>query len=140
LPATDRVVLIVEDNADHALLLRMAVERLGEGLDVRVVRDGLEAIAYLKGEHAYADRVAHPFPELVLLDLIMPRLDGFGVLEWIQTSRELRSLPVVVLTSSISPADESRSRRLGARAFHTNPADLTELRSQVREILATWLG
>lgn len=140
MPGTERVVLIVEDNADHALLVRLAAERLGGGLDVRVVPDGLEAIAYLKGEDAYADRVAHPFPGLVLLDLIMPRLDGFGVLEWIQSRRELRSLPVVVLTSSISPTDEVRAHRLGARAFYTKPADLTALGSQVREILARWLA
>lgn len=133
-----RTILLVEDNPDHALLVRIAAERAEPTLDVRVVVDGLDALAYLEGTGSYADRDAHPLPHLVILDLAMPRLDGFGVLEWVRARRELASIPVVVLTSSANPLDERRALRLGARAFYTKPADLEALGVQVREIVARW--
>lgn len=132
-------MLIVEDNTDHALLLRMAAERIVAGLEVRIARDGLEAVAYLEGRKPFEDREAHPAPGLVILDLVMPRLDGFGVLEWVRASEEYRHLPVVVLTSSISPRDEARAFELGASDFHTKPADLGALEARLREILERWL-
>lgn len=140
LPTPLRTVLVVEDNPDHALLVRLAAERVDSDLDVRVAVDGRQAVAYLEGDDEYGDRTLHPFPRLVILDLIMPRLDGFGVLEWIRSQAGLRDLPVVVFTSSISPRDESRALKLGASAFHTKPADLSELGGQVRDIVSRWLG
>jgi CheY-like chemotaxis protein len=140
-PASDgrgRTILLVEDNADHALLVRMAAERADSDLDVRVVGDGLDALAYLEGTGRYASRDAHPLPHLVILDLAMPHLDGFGVLEWLRGRRELAAIPVVVLTSSANPHDERRAIRLGARAFHTKPADLDALGVQVRELVKRW--
>lgn len=138
-PEFTRTVLVIEDNPDHALLVRIAAERVDPTLDVRVAADGLEALAYLGGDGQYDDRRAHPFPRLVILDLIMPRMDGFGVLEWVRSRPELRALPVVILTSSVSPKDEARALRLGARAFYTKPADLDALGCQVRDIVKRWL-
>lgn len=133
-----RTILLVEDNPDHALLVRIAAERADPALDVRVAEDGLDALAYLEGTGPYASREDHPLPHLVILDLAMPRLDGFGVLEWIRGRRELATIPVVVLTSSVNPLDERRALRLGARAFHTKPADVAALGVQVRELVARW--
>lgn len=133
-----RTILLVEDNPDHALLVRIAAERADPSLDVRVVEDGLDALAYLEGTGRYAPREEHPYPHLVILDLAMPRLDGFGVLEWVRGRPELAAIPVVVLTSSVNPNDERRALRLGARAFHTKPADVNELGVQVRELVAKW--
>lgn len=134
----DRTVLVVEDNRDHALLIRIAARRLFPGLDVRVAGDGREGVAYLAGTQPFQDRRSHPFPNLVILDLIMPDIDGFGVLEWISREPKLEDLPVVVLTSSVNPGDETRALELGARAFHTKPADHDELSEIVRQIIERW--
>lgn len=135
-----RTILVVEDNADHALLVRLAAERVDPSLDIVVCPDGQEAVDLLSGVAPYGDRTAHPLPALILLDLIMPRLDGFAVLEWVRSQPAFAQLPVVVLTSSISPLDEARAMRLGASAFHTKPADLAELGDQVRGIVQRWLS
>lgn len=135
-----RILLVVEDNPDHALLVRLAAERVDRNLDVRLCSDGREAVDLLSGEPPFQDRRAHPLPDLVLLDLIMPRLDGFGFLKWVRGRPELKDLPVVVLTSSISPLDEARAKRLGASGFHTKPADVEELSEQVRSIVQRWLS
>jgi CheY-like chemotaxis protein len=135
-----RTILVVEDNADHAVLVRLAARRVDPLLDVRIASDGVEAVAYLAGDSPFGDRLEHPFPELVLLDLAMPRLDGLGVLSWVATRPDLSHLPIVVLTSSASPGDEARSLAAGARSFHTKPADLTELGEQVRGVVERWVG
>lgn len=134
-----RTVLVVEDNPDHALLVQIAAHRAVPDLDVRIVTDGLDAVAYLEGQAPYEDRRMHPLPGLLILDLKMPRLDGFGVLEWVRARRDDRGPPVVVLTSSVSPQDEKRALQMGASAFHTKPADLERLGDQVRDIVARWL-
>ena len=134
-----RTVLVVEDNADHAFLVQLAAHKTAPDLDVRIVGDGLEAVAYLEGKAPYDDRRVHPVPDLLILDLKMPRLDGFGVLAWIRARGDINGLPVVVLTSSVSPRDETRALQLGASAFHTKPADLDRLGDQVRDIVARWL-
>lgn len=100
----------------------------------------MEAVAYLSGKAPYDDRSRTPFPALVILDLIMPRLDGFGVLDWTREQSGLEQLPVVVLTSSSNPGDEARAMSLGARAFLTKPADLDTLGDTVRDIVERWLA
>ena len=131
--ARHHTVLVVEDNKDHALLIRIAARRPFPGLDIRVAGDGREGIAYLAGTPPFQDRRSHPLPDLVLLDLIMPDVDGFGVLEWM--GQHAKHVPVVVLSSSVNPGDEARALELGARAFHTKPADLDTLSETVREIV-----
>ncbi len=128
-------VLVVEDNPDHAILVRIAARRAHPGLDVRVVENGDQAIAYLAGTGQFGDRVSHPFPRLVILDLVMPQTDGFGVLEWVGSRPELSDLSVVALTSSVNPGDEVRALQLGAEAFYHKPADLDELGETVRTIV-----
>jgi len=132
-------VLLVEDNPDHALLVRIAAERALAGIALRVVEDGSEAIAYLKGATPFDDRDRHPPPDLMLLDLMLPEVSGFQVLEWIRADGRFAALPVVVFTSSVNPHDERRALMLGARAFHTKPADLIELADMVRRIVTRWL-
>ncbi len=110
------------------------------GLDVRVAGDGNEGIAYLEGLPPYQDRGSHPFPELIILDLIMPNLDGFGVLEWLRDRKGLGRVAVVVLTGSVDPGHEGRCLELGVKAFHRKPADLEELVSLVRDIVETNLA
>lgn len=128
-------VLVVEDNPDHAMLVRIAAQRAYPGLDVRIAENGDEAIAYLGGAGEFGDRTAHPFPRLVILDLVMPHTDGFGVLEWVGTRPELSDLSIVALTSSVNPGDEVRALQLGAEAFYQKPTDLDELGETVRTIV-----
>jgi CheY-like chemotaxis protein len=107
---------------------------------VRVAGDGNEGIAYLEGLPPYQDRGSHPFPELIILDLIMPNLDGFGVLEWLRDRKGVGRVAVVVLTGSVDPGHEGRCLALGVKAFHRKPADLEDLVSLVRDIVETNLA
>ena len=131
----DPTLLVIEDARDHALLVRVAARRALPGLDVRVAGDGMEGIAYLAATAPFHDRRSHPFPDLVILDLLMPDIDGFGVLEWIRDNRGPGYVPVVVLTSSEDPSHEGRSMDLGAQAFYRKPTDLDGLGETVRSIV-----
>src|SRR5882762_2599317 len=94
------VILLADDNEDDIVLIQRALNKAAVHYPIHVVRDGEEVIAYLKGEWAYADRNKYPLPDLMLLDLKMPRKDGFEVLQWIRQQSDLRTLRVIVLTSS----------------------------------------
>src|SRR5438874_8305913 len=94
------VILLVEDREDDITLIRRAFERAKIPNPLQVVRDGSEAISYLAGERKFSNRAEYHLPALVLLDLKMPGVDGFEVLRWLRLQPELRSLLVVVLTSS----------------------------------------
>src|SRR5580765_2760140 len=99
-----KTILVAEDNPDDAFLLKRAFAQAGINVRLDFVQDGEQVIHYLKGENGYGDREAHPFPVLLLLDLKMPRLDGFDVLEWLrQQPGGLKRLLVTVLTSSDQP-------------------------------------
>ncbi|MEQ1857335.1 MAG: response regulator [Longimicrobiales bacterium] len=136
----DPTLLVIEDAREHAILVRVAARRALPGLDVRVAGDGREGIAYLAGTPPFQDRRSHPMPSLIILDLIMPEVDGFEVLRWIQEKRGSERLPVVVLTSSIDPEAERKSMALGASAFYQKPTDLDGLGKVVREIVEGYLG
>src|SRR5438132_4460545 len=103
------VILLAEDLEDDILLIRRAFERGNIDKPLQIVRDGEETIAYLKGEGKYANRAEYPLPDLLLLDLKMPRLDGFEVLRWIRQQPGLEGLRVVVLTSSEDMRDVNKA-------------------------------
>ena len=132
-------LLVVEDASDHAALIRVAARCAFPGLDVRVAGDGREGIAYLEGTPPFQDRRSHPFPDLVILDLIMPNIDGFGVLEHARGRHWRDPFPIVVLTASPDPSARERSLALGADAYHPKPEGLDELGRVVGEIVTTWL-
>lgn len=136
----DPTLLVIEDAREHALLVRVAARRALPGLDVRVAGDGREGIAYLSGTPPFRDRRSHPNPDLIILDLIMPDVDGYEVLEWLLEQPNPDRFPVVVLTSSPDPTAEERSLALGARAFYRKPDNLDGLGEVVREIVETYLG
>lgn len=135
----DPTLLVIEDARDHALLVRVAARRAMPGLDVRVAGDGREGIAYLAGTPPFQDRRSHPAPNLVILDLLMPEVDGFEVLEWMNSQRIPLTVPVVILTSSENPDHVARSMELGAKEFYRKPADLELLAEVVRTIVATFV-
>lgn len=136
----DPTVLVIEDAREHAILVRVAARRAVPGLDVRVAGDGREGIAYLAGTPPFQDRRSHPSPALIILDLIMPEVDGYAVLEWLRDQKGVERAPVVVLTSSPDPAAEERSMSLGSRAFYRKPDDLDQLGVVVKEIVENYLG
>jgi CheY-like chemotaxis protein len=135
-----QTVLYVEDNADDFDLLRLASRKCGTPFSLQHAADGEEAIAYLSAEGGFADREEHPFPDLVLLDLKMPRLDGFEVLHWIRTNPATKALPVVVLAGSSFRADIRRALELGANSYAAKPATFEELQVLIDQIADVWLA
>jgi CheY-like chemotaxis protein len=129
-------ILLVEDNPGDARLMK---EALAEGKirnRLHVVTDGVEALAYLRRQapFAYADR-----PDLILLDLNMPRQDGRQVLAEIKKDEDLRRIPVVILSSSQAEADVARAYDLHANCYITKPLDVEQLISVVKSIEDFWL-
>jgi CheY-like chemotaxis protein len=107
----------VEDNEDDAELLRVAADKVREAVSFHIVRNGEAALAYLKGEGQFADRHAHPFPDLVLLDISLPGMNGLDVLAWIRRHPEFGGLKVFVWTDLGDPATHERAVEAGANCF-----------------------
>jgi CheY-like chemotaxis protein len=120
-------------------LIKTAFTRAGYDFPFVVVRNGEEAINYFKGIGRYFDRVACPVPKLFLLDLKMPRLDGFEVLRWLRSHHVWRALPVIVLTNSCSGGDINHAYDLGANSFLTKPEDSDSYIRAVKQIAHFWL-
>ncbi len=134
------IILLVEDDPDDVYFLQRAFANLGRAGDLRVVRDGEEAVAYLSGEGDFADRALNPWPSLILLDLKLPRKSGFEVLEWCRRKAGLSRIPVVVLTSSQSQADVARAYDLGANSYLVKPIDSAAQAEMVKAICIFWAG
>jgi CheY-like chemotaxis protein len=133
------IILLVDDREDDITIICRAFESARIPTAIQVARDGEEAMAYLSGEGKYSDREEHPWPWLVLLDLKMPRVDGFEVLKWIRSQPGHRSLVVVVLTSSEQVKDVNEAYALGANSFIVKSAEFEDTRSMVRMIHQYWL-
>ena len=131
-------LLVAEDSEHDVFLLKRAFERVRVCFAPRFVTDGQEAIDYLEGNEKFADRDKHPLPCLMLLDLKMPRLNGFDVLKWLKSQPGLRRLVVVVFTSSDEPRDVSRAYDLGANSYIVKPAQTTRLPDVVRALEFYW--
>lgn len=110
-------ILVVEDNGDDVEILRHAINGAGVESQFRFVRDGAEAIAYLKGEPPYADRAENPFPDVMLLDLILPKIDGFEVLEWMRKAAGCQTVKVVVWSGWAHDGQVKRAKEAGASLF-----------------------
>jgi CheY-like chemotaxis protein len=118
-----KVVLVVEDNPDDVSLVEIGVRNAECPFDVRFVRDGEQALAYLGGTSGYSDRSEHPLPDLVVLDLQMPERDGFEVWRWIGTRPQLDRLQVIVWTGWEEPDTSERVRQAGANLFLRKPQE-----------------
>lgn len=134
------VILVVEDDANDVLLLRRAFAKTGIDSVVHTVADGDAAVAYLSGDGAYADRDAHPFPDIVLLDLKLPRRSGLEVLDWLRGQESLKRLPAIMLTSSRDHGDVNRAYDLGANSYLVKPVSFDELTELVKVVNGYWAG
>ena len=129
----------MEDDANDLRLIRKALRRTNFLNPVEVVRDGESALDYLLGKGEYADRNRYPLPELVLLDLNLPKYSGFEILEKLGSQPNLSRLPVIVLTSSTKSADINRAYDLGANSYLVKPDSFEDLVKLVDGINLYWL-
>ena len=138
--ANNGTILLAEDSADDVLLIRMAFKKAGFSNPIQVVSDGEKAIQYLRGEGPYADRNQFPVPQILLLDLKMPLLNGFDVLAWIRQRAEWKCLPIIVITTSFYGPDIDQAYELGANSFLTKPAHFDEFVATIKQMGHFWLG
>ncbi len=127
-----KMILLVEDDPDHELLTIRALKRSNIGNDVRVARDGEEAINMLFGENAIQ-------PQVILLDLKLPKVDGLEVLRRLRESPSTRMLPIVVLTSSDEERDLVRSYQLGVNSYIRKPVNFNDFAEATRQLGMYWL-
>lgn len=135
----DETILLVEDNPDDVELTMRAFRKNKIANNVVVARDGVEALDYAFGRGSYVGRNTADTPRLVLLDLKMPRMDGFRVLEHLRADERTRLTPVVILTSSKEDQDLISSYKSGANSYVRKPVDFNEFLEAVRQIGLYWL-
>ncbi len=134
-----KLVLLVEDNPDDVKLTMKAFERSRLANQMEVVSDGVEAIDFLFGTGKYSGRDLSIMPEVILLDLKMPRMDGLEVLRRIRSDERTRLLPVVVLTSSLEDKDRVESYRLGTNSYVRKPVDFHQFVEAVQTLGLYWM-
>jgi len=136
----DVIILLVEDNPDDAALTLRALEKNDIASDmVKTANNGVEALEYLFGTGEYAGRDTAAQPQLILLDLKMPKMDGIEVLRRLRQDDRTRLLPVVVLTSSDEKEDIVKIYNLGANSYIRKPVDFDEFTEAVRQLGVYWL-
>jgi CheY-like chemotaxis protein len=132
-------ILLVDDEEHDVLFMQIALEEARVTNQLCVVRDGQEALRYLKAEGDFADRGKFPLPGLVLLDLRLPRVPGLEVLKWIRDQEAFRHLPVIICSSSGQDSDVEAAYRLGADGYVVKPSRISERLDIVRKIKKYWL-
>ncbi len=139
-PAGPQTILLVEDNPDHAELVRRSLE--GHRITNRIhhVADGEAALDYLFRQGIYADPAKSPRPQLILLDLRLPRIDGFEVLEKTKASEATRDIPVVILTTSEAQIDVARAYAHHANSYLVKPVDFDRFTEMMNLLGMYWLG
>jgi CheY-like chemotaxis protein len=132
-------ILMVDDDANDIFFLRRAFLKAGLSYPLLDLPDGEKAIEYFSGSNQYGDRIKFPLPVLLLLDLKMPKVTGYDVLEWLRKREELAQFKIVVLSSSGLESDIARAKQLGADDYRIKPGDIDETISLVKDITARWL-
>jgi CheY-like chemotaxis protein len=133
-------ILLVEDNPDHAELMRRNLEHVPAASFLHHVEDGEAAMDYIFGRGAYADRARFPAPDLVLLDLRLPRVSGLEVLRQVKSHPTLHRTPIVVLTSSDAERDVAVAYEYHANSFVTKPVDFQRLSQLIQDLGFYWLA
>src|SRR2546423_1908329 len=131
-----KTVLLADDSEDDVFLLRRGFVKAGISIPLARVSDGEEAVSYL----TTAGQDSSPLPSLFLLDLEMPRMDGYSVLQWLQSQPRLNQIPVVVISSVIDDTEGQRVRGLGARDYFAKPNDPHEYTLLAKHLSERWLN
>jgi two-component system response regulator len=135
----NKTILLVEDNPDDEELMQRVLRKHNIANEVVVARDGAEAIEYLFGTGQYAGRDVRQQPQVVLLDLKLPKLDGLEVLRQVRADPLTQTLPIVILTSSMEEEDRIRGYKLGANSYVRKPVDFHQFTEAVRQLGVYWL-
>lgn len=136
---SNKIILLVEDNPDDEALAIRALKRHNISNEIVVAHDGVEALDYLFGTGAYAERDLNPQPAVILLDLKLPRIDGLEVLRRLREDERTRLLPVVILTTSSEEQDMISSYSLGCNSYVRKPVDFIQFSEAIRQLGMYWL-
>ncbi len=132
-------LLLVEDDENDILFLKIALEKNGMDQGLQVAEDGAEAIAYLRGKEKFSDRTRYPSPDLIFLDLKLPHVMGLDVLKWIRSQPDLDMIVVIILTSSQQRSDIQQACSLGANSYLLKPTSPVDLVETMRSVKEYWL-
>ena len=137
--AAPKTFLLVEDDPNDVWFVEQEFKLAPVNLQLRAVPDGEHAIRYLEGKGDYGDRQRYPVPDVILLDLKMPKVNGFEFLDWLHSKGGEHSLiPVVVMSSSALESDVQRSYALGANSYLVKPVNWPEFRARIRALGIYW--
>lgn len=131
-------VLLVEDDLNDIFLVKRAFKRANIPNPLQIVTDGEEAVQYLIGEGKFNDRRLYPVPQLIVMDLKMPRKSGLEVLEWLKKDSFLKRIPVVIVSSSNQSSDVTHAYELGANAYMVKPVDFHAVQELFQSIIHYW--
>jgi CheY-like chemotaxis protein len=136
----DQTILIVEDNEDDVFAMKRALKHAKITNPLQIATTGRQALDYLSGKGVYSDRKMYPIPFMVFLDLKLPFINGFEILEWIRQQPALRQIVVIILTSSAESKDYERAYALGARTYLVKPPSSEMLRDAMTSLESLWLS
>ena len=135
----DKLILLVEDNPDDEILTLRALKKAGIANRIEVMRDGAEALDFVFGAGKYAERNPDDMPQLILLDLKLPKVSGLQVLERIRADERTKRIPVVILTSSTEPVDIKTGYDLHVNSFVSKPVNFQDFSEVVQRLGLYWL-
>ena len=135
----ERIFLLVEDNPEDAFLMEIELTRM-PGCRLCILKDGQQAVDYIEGRPPYHDRREFPLPDLILLDLKMPRLNGFEVLKWLRNRPrdDVAAIPVIIISSSDSKEDVKEAYKLGANFYLGKPLNFAAFSERIRLLGLVW--
>ena len=134
------LILLVEDNIMDVELTLDAFQEARLENKIQVARTGEEALEYLLGEGEFSDRKMHPLPSIILLDLKMPGIDGFGVLKKVKNTDEIKRIPIIILTSSKEEGDRALSYDCGANSYLVKPVSFDGFLDVVKKVTDYWFS
>jgi CheY-like chemotaxis protein len=137
--SADDPILLVEDNPDDVVFMKRAIRQAGILQPFSIAEHGQDAIDYLSRSGRYMDQASPPVPRLIFLDLKLPYKSGLEVLQWIRAHDSLKTIPVIILTTSAEASDVERAYCLGANAYLVKPANMSELTNILRAFKAFWV-
>lgn len=137
---TEPVILVIEDCSDDLQLLQRLFSKAGLRKSLRSVPDGVEAMSYLLGRGKYADRENYPEPNILLIDINMPRVNGLELMGWLRTQPDFEYLVVIALSGSAEQDEIDRAYQMGANSYLLKPASATELERVIEAFYCYWVG